>query len=74
MQYTLRNVPPLLDETLRAKAREEGKSLNDVAIEALLAGAGLTGPVKRRDLSDISGSWVTDPATDEILQEQRRIV
>lgn len=74
MQYTLRNVPPLLDEALREKAREEGKSLNEVTIEALLVGVGLAGqPVKRRDLSDIAGSWVDDPATDEILQEQRRI-
>lgn len=74
MQYTLRNVPPLLDEALREKAREEGKSLNEVTIEALLVGVGLAGqPVKRRDLSDIAGSWVNDPATDEILQEQRRI-
>lgn len=74
MQYTLRNVPPLLDEALRAKAREEGKSLNEVTIEALFVGVGLAGePVKRRDLSDITGSWVADPAMDEILQEQRRI-
>jgi hypothetical protein len=74
MQYTLRNVPPLLDEVLRTKAREEGKSLNDVTLEAIMAGVGLTGqPIKRRDLSDIAGSWVADPATEEALLEQRRI-
>jgi len=35
MQYTLRNVPAELDEALRARARRTGKSLNEVAIEAL---------------------------------------
>jgi hypothetical protein len=74
MQYTLRNVPPQLDEALRAKAREEGKSLNEVTLEALLVGAGLVGqPVRHRDLSDIAGSWVSDTATDEALSEQRQI-
>ncbi|HEY0558131.1 MAG TPA: hypothetical protein VGG20_28025 [Thermoanaerobaculia bacterium] len=74
MQYTLRNVPPLLDEALRTKAREEGKSLNDVTLEAIMAGVGLTGqPIKHRDLSDVAGRWVADPATEETLLEQRRI-
>jgi plasmid stability protein len=74
MQYTLRNIPPTLDEILRARAREQGKSLNDVAIEVLLVGLGLAGkPMKRRDLSDIAGSWAADPETDQALQDQRRI-
>jgi hypothetical protein len=74
MQYTLRNVPPQLDEALRAKARAEGKSLNDVTLEAIEVGVGLAGlPVKHRDLSDVAGRWVADPATEESLSEQRRI-
>jgi hypothetical protein len=74
MQYTLRNVPPLLDEALRKRARDQGKSLNEVALEALQSGVGLTGePVKRRDLGDISGSWIDDPEIDEALADQRRI-
>lgn len=74
MQYTLRNIPPALDKALRTRAREEGESLNEVAIETLLAGLGLTGtPIKRRDLGDIAGSWTRDPKIDEALQEQRRI-
>jgi hypothetical protein len=74
MQYTLRNVPPQLDEALRSKAREERKSLNEVTLEALLVGTGLAGqPIRHRDLSDIAGSWISDPETDKVLQEQRRI-
>ena len=57
MQYTIRNVPDLLDEALRRSAREQGKSLNRVAIEALARGAGLMEQFRRRDLSDIAGTW-----------------
>ena len=74
MQYTLRNVPPQLDAALRARAREEGKNLNEVILEALLIGVGLAGwPVKHRDLSDIAGSWIAEPTTEEAIEEQRRI-
>ena len=42
MQYTIRNVPESLDAALRQSARQKGKSLNEVAVEALARGAGLT--------------------------------
>ena len=54
MQYTLREIPPTLDSELRQRAKAEGKSLNTVAIEALIRGTGLgDSPVRLRDLSDI---------------------
>jgi hypothetical protein len=71
MQYTLRNVPEVLDTALRRSAREQGKSLNEVAIEALARGAGLSETrCRRRDLSDITGSWQEDPAFDDALAAQ----
>ena len=74
MQYTLRNIPAPLDEALRQRAQEERKSLNEVAIEALTEAVGLSGvPLQRRDLSDIRGTWVEDPAVDSALADQRRI-
>lgn len=74
MQYTLRNIPSRLDEALRRRAREEGKSLNEVALETLLAGMGLAGEsIKRRDLSDIARTWTEDPEIDQALEDQRRI-
>lgn len=74
MQYTLRNVPPYLDEVIRQRAREERKSLNQVALDALLTAFGLQGqPQPRRDLSDIAGTWVEDPAFDEAMDAQRTI-
>jgi hypothetical protein len=74
MQYTIRNVPGTLDEALRRTARERGKSLNEVAIEALARGAGVTGNSSRqRDLSDIAGTWRNDPAFDSALAAQDSI-
>jgi len=71
MQYTIRNVPDMLDEALRRAARERGKSLNEVAIEALARGAGVTGErCQRRDLSDIAGTWRKDPAFGRALAAQ----
>ncbi len=74
MQYTVRNVPEHLDEVLRVSARQQGKSLNEVTLEALARGAGLSGEVRRqRDLSQIAGSWRMDPAFDRALAEQDAI-
>jgi hypothetical protein len=71
MQYTIRNIPGILDEALRRVARERGKSLNEVAIEALARGAGITQDRGRqRDLSDIVGTWREDPAFDSALAAQ----
>jgi plasmid stability protein len=71
MQYTIRNVPDHLDAALRGSAREQGKSLNEVAIEALVRGAGLgVSRVRQRDLSDIAGSWKKDPVFDRALAAQ----
>ncbi len=74
MQYTIRKIPRELDKALRKKARSEGRSLNEVAVEALARGAGLGQEIaKNHDLDFAIGSWVEDPEFDKIMQEQRQI-
>jgi len=74
MQYTIRNVPKTLDEALRWAAREQDKSLNEVAFEALARGIGVTeGRGRLRDLSDIAGAWRKDPAFDKAVATQDTI-
>ena len=74
MQYTLRNVPAHLDATLRLTAERQGKSLNDVTLEALARGAGIDSlQVRRRNLDDIAYSWKTDPAFDQAIADQHAI-
>lgn len=73
-QYTLRNVPTEVDRALRRQAREAGKSLNQTALEILERALGVTGkPRRRRDLSDLAGSWKEDRETAAALEDQRRI-
>jgi hypothetical protein len=71
MQYTLRNIPEHLDAALRDQARRQDKSLNDVAILALERGTGIAAmPRRRRDLTDVAGSWEEDPAFDSAIEAQ----
>lgn len=74
MQYTIRNIPDYLDAALRNLAREQGKSLNEAAVLALVRGAGLGEiSIRKRDLGDIAGTWQEDPAFDSAIAEQQKI-
>ncbi len=60
-QITLCNLPPELERELRSRARKNNNSLN-TTIRDLLAKALGVGPAggKRRDLSELKGTWTTD--------------
>jgi len=74
MQYTLRGIPPVLDDAIRERAKAEGKSLNEVAVEALAEGLGLGDEdIVRRDLSDVVGTWKKDAAVEAGLAAQDRV-
>ncbi len=74
MQYTIRNVPDYLDAALRSLADEQGKSLNEVAIEALARGAGVSERRSRqRDLHDVAGTWRKDQAFSDAIAAQDTI-
>ncbi len=74
MQYTIRGIPPAIDSALRARARADGTSLNEAAVAALAEGAGVSGaPQRRRDLSDIAGTWKADKALEAALAAQDRV-
>lgn len=73
-QYTIRNVPPDVDRVLRRRAKDSAKSFNQVALEALVAGAGKS-LVPRRDLSEVVGSLTKKEAAqlDVETKLQRQI-
>ena len=74
MQYTIRKIPNSVDSALRRRAREQGKSLNEVAIEALARDAGVNGePSQNRDLRDIAGTWRHDREFDRARAAQDTI-
>ena len=67
-QYTIRSIPPKVDQTLRKRAQKTGKSLNEVAVEALAKGAGVTPDATFNDLDWFIGSKSIDKKSfDEAL-------
>jgi hypothetical protein len=74
MQYTIRNIPPHVDQAIRRSARVEGRSLNDIALEALARGMGVAeGRVCYRSLTGIAGTGAPDPDLDDALVEQDQV-
>ena len=69
--YTIRGVPGEVDQALRKKAAQLGRSLNRVIVDELTRAT--LGQAKRADFSDLVGRWTSDPAFDEILAAQRQI-
>ena len=74
MQYTIRGIPPALDDALRERARIAGKSLNEAAVDALAEGTGMTGVRRKyRNLGDIAGKWKADKVLDAALAAQDHV-
>jgi hypothetical protein len=73
MQYTIRDVAAEVDAAIRRRAKATGTSLNRVANDALAEGAGVGRERRRRDLTDIAGTWRRDRSIDAALAEQHVI-
>ncbi len=73
MQYTIRGITPQIDTAARERAEAQGKSLNDVVLEALVNGLGLSEDIVRRDLSDVAGTWKKDGALEAALAARDRV-
>ena len=74
MTLTLQDIPNELDAVLRRRAAAEGKTVDQIALDALKAGLGVgTTASKRIDLSDVAGTWVEDPEVDAALRDQDRV-
>ena len=74
VQYTLRQIPPAVDQALRRKSRRDGKSINQTAIDVLHTGLALNGDsLLHRDLDFMTGSWVEDAAFDEAIRSQDQV-
>ena len=74
VQYTVRGIPPRLDVRVRRRARQEGKSLNQIALEALQALVGMEGErIRYHDLDSLAGSWVEDPEFEEAIRAQDQV-
>jgi hypothetical protein len=63
IQYTIRSIPPKLDSALRHHAKKSSKSLNEVVLEALAIGAGVTSDSNFSDLDWFIGNKSLDPSS-----------
>ena len=74
LQYTIRDVPSLVDRRLRETAAQYGNSLNAAALGAISKGLGVDfPPVAHHDLDDLAGTWVQDPEFDKAMNAMDRI-
>ena len=60
-----------MDSALRKKAALRKLSLNQVVVEELTNAMGKR--QKKRDLSDLVGTWTPDPEFDAIIASMRQI-
>jgi len=73
-QYTIRAVPASIDRALRRRAKQEAKSLNSVAVEALARGLELDAKlVEHTELDALVGSWQEDKAFERAVADFERV-
>jgi hypothetical protein len=73
VQYTIRGIPPEVDEALRKKARDRRVSLNQLLVEELSNASGNSVGRRYRSLKGLAGKWKDDPEFDRIVAAQRQI-
>lgn len=57
-QITIRNIKPVVENTIRQMADDEHLSLNEVCNKLLEKALNYEGdPIKKRDLSSLAGTW-----------------
>jgi len=67
IQYTVRSIPPRLDSVLRRRAQKTSKSLNEVVIEALEKGTGITSNATFDDMDWFIGNKSLGVPFDQAL-------
>lgn len=73
-QYTVRGISPYLDLELRGYAKQESKSLNQVLLEMLGAGLGVSKmEPKNPELMELAGSWVETGDSEKVFSDMRTI-
>ncbi len=73
VQYTIRGIPPDVDQALRRKAHQRKISLNQLLVEELANATGASSKRRYRSLKPLAGRWKEDPEFDRILADQRQI-
>lgn len=74
IQYTIRNIPPVVDQVIHKRAKQSGKSFNQTVVDLLtLQTFGTTEPPKDQNFDFLFGKGTLDAAFDEAIADMSRI-
>lgn len=74
IQYTIRNIPPVVDKVIRKRSQQSGKSFNQTVVELLsLQTLGTTQPRTEDNFDWLFGANTLDESFDEALQDMAQI-
>jgi hypothetical protein len=76
MTLTIEKLPDSLNKALHQKAIAEGRTVQDVAVDAIARGLNVGNTnvsPKKGDWSEFIGSWVEDPEFDEAMKDFEKI-
>lgn len=73
IQYTIRNIPPAVDQALRKRSQQSGKSFNQTVVDVLaLQTFGTTEPPVDNNFDWLFGVNTLDDSFDEAIAEQSK--
>lgn len=74
IQYTIRNIPPVLDRVIRKRSAQSGKSFNQTVVDLLaLQTFGTTKPPIDDNFDWLYGADTLDESFDEAIKELSQI-
>lgn len=74
IQYTIRNIPPVVDQVIRKRVKQTGKSFNQTVVDMLsLQSVGTTKPKEDNNFNWLFGSMKLDDKFDEAIKDLSQI-
>ena len=74
IQYTIRNIPPVVDKVIRKRSKQSGKSFNQTVVDLLsLQTFGTTKPPTEDNFDWLYGANTLDEAFDEAIADLSKI-
>ena len=74
IQYTIRNIPTVVDQVIRKRAKQTGKSFNQTVVDMLsLQSVGTTRPKENNNFDWLFGSMKLDDKFDESIKDLSQI-
>ena len=71
MTLIIDHLPESLTQTLKDRAKVEGRTVQEIALDAIVRG--LDVGVPKINLNGVVGTWVEDPLFDEAMKDFERV-